>query len=42
MLTKNLSFGLDKMQASTLSTESGLNMVTICNIVCHFTTVYEC
>ena len=25
----NLNFGLDKMQASTLSTESSLNMVAI-------------
>ena len=37
MLTKVLNYGLDKIQASTLSTESSLNMVTICNIVCHFT-----
>ena len=35
----NLNIGLDKMQASTLSTEPSLNMVIICNVVCHFTTV---
>ena len=39
MQIRNLNFDLDKMQASTLSTEPGLNMVTICNIVYHFTTV---
>ena len=33
MLVKNLNIGLDKIQASTLSTESSLNMVTICIIV---------
>ena len=39
MLIKIYNFGLDKMQASTSSTESGLNMVTIYNVLCHFTIV---
>ena len=39
MLVKIYNFGKDKMLVSTLSTESSLNMVAICNIVCHFTVV---
>jgi hypothetical protein len=39
MLVKIYNFGKDKMLVSTLSTELSLNMATICNIVCHFTTV---
>jgi len=33
MLIKIYNFGKDKMLVSTLSTESSLNAVTICNIV---------
>ena len=36
---RKLNFGLDKMQASTSSTELSLNMVTIYNVLCHFTIV---